>query len=523
MSTTVTAFEGHRRIASGELSAVAVAAKAVVDRAGGGSVLIFDDRTSAQVEIDFRGSVEDLRARLTAATPLQEPARRGRPKLGVTAREVTLLPRQWEWLNTQPGGASATLRRLIDQARKQDAGAEVVRAARDALYRFMHAIAGDVAGYEDALRALFAGQSEGFIAATANWPADVRDHAWRLAPMAFGFQPSPLDAAIPFDRRAAVQRAVDAAFPGQEISASAPVVGGASGARVFRLTLGDQDRLLRLEGARDALRDPARQYACMKIAAAAGVAPRLIYADVQDGVAITDFIQVSPPDPSVSRESRLRAIGQAIATLHAAPRFPGLVDVVDGVAAVIAQAEALNAMPKAGTERMRRLFAELARIYPRDPADQVSSHNDLNPTNLLFEGERVWIVDWESAFAADRYMDLAAVANFFAADETEEEQVLEAYFGAVLSDHHRAKLVVMQQLNRLFYAAMLLSAAVAAQPDLKLTPADLDTPRYSLIRAEAASIATTAGKARFACAFLNEADHACASLRFAWAVERLNA
>lgn len=142
--------------------------------------LIFDDATGKPVDVDLRGSPEEVRARL-------EPAARGpgRPKLGVTAREVTLLPRHWDWLAAQPGGASVTLRRLVEEARRGGGGKERRRQAQDAAYRFMSAMAGDAPGYEEATRALYAGDGARFEAQTQAWPADVRDHARRLAADAF--------------------------------------------------------------------------------------------------------------------------------------------------------------------------------------------------------------------------------------------------------------------------------------------------------------------------------------------------
>jgi hypothetical protein len=189
---SVTAFQGSRRIASGTLIDVAIAAKAAMaERAD--AVLIFDDSSSEVLEVDFRGSEHDVRARLAPAAQ-QEVALgrgRGRPKLGVVAREVTLLPRHWDWLAAQSGGASATLRRLIDEARRSAAGER--RRAQTSLYRFMTTMAGDAAGYEDAIRALFAGDRSRFDALTEDWAPDIRDHAWRLAPAAFGEPPLALD------------------------------------------------------------------------------------------------------------------------------------------------------------------------------------------------------------------------------------------------------------------------------------------------------------------------------------------
>ncbi|WP_025413074.1 DUF2239 family protein [Gemmatirosa kalamazoonensis] len=184
-----TAFEGTRRIASGALGEVALATKAVVERGPTGPVLVFDDDTSEPIELDLRGSDEDVLRRLAPPPPPAEEPKAtrgpGRPRLGVVAREVTLLPRHWEWLAAQPGGASVALRRLVDEARRDREPADRLRAAREAAYRFMSAMAGDAPGFEEATRALFAGDRVRFTAQTADWPSDVRDHARRLAAAAF--------------------------------------------------------------------------------------------------------------------------------------------------------------------------------------------------------------------------------------------------------------------------------------------------------------------------------------------------
>lgn len=99
-------------------------------------------------------------------------------------REVTLLPRHWEWLSAQPGGASVALRKLVEAARKDPR--ERARASRDSAYRFLTTLAGDAAGFEDAVRALYAGDRGAFETHTATWSADVRDHALRLAEPGFG-------------------------------------------------------------------------------------------------------------------------------------------------------------------------------------------------------------------------------------------------------------------------------------------------------------------------------------------------
>ena len=168
-----TAFAGHRLIASGAPREIVAAVKAAVE--AGESVLVFDDEDARPVEFDLRG---DLAAVLARLEPAEEPKRGpGRPKLGVTAREVTLLPRHWDWLAGQPGGASVALRKLVEARLRDSEGPDRVRKGREAAYRFMTAVAGDLPGYEEATRMLFAGDAAGFEAAVARWPVGVSTRA----------------------------------------------------------------------------------------------------------------------------------------------------------------------------------------------------------------------------------------------------------------------------------------------------------------------------------------------------------
>ena len=180
-----TAFAGTRLFRHGPLAEVALAMKAAIE--AGENVLVFDDASGRLIDLDLRGGDAEILARLdipsSPATPVPNaPAKgRGRPKLGVVAREVTLLPRHWDWLAAQPSGASATLRRLVDEARRRDAPQQQQRAAQTAAYHFMQALAGDLPDYEEATRALFADDRAGLEQMTAGWPPDVRTHTLRLA------------------------------------------------------------------------------------------------------------------------------------------------------------------------------------------------------------------------------------------------------------------------------------------------------------------------------------------------------
>ncbi|HEX9082928.1 MAG TPA: DUF2239 family protein [Holophagaceae bacterium] len=184
ISTTLsTAFVGSRRLATGPLGEVALAVKAHLDGGQAGSVLVFDDETGQVIDLDLRGTPDEVIARLSPpAVPSPElPRGRGRPKLGVVAREVTLLPRHWEWLNAQPGGASVALRKLVEEARKSGAASDGVRQAQERAYQFMAAMVGDAPGFEESLRALYQANAEAFDVHTRSWPADVREHALALA------------------------------------------------------------------------------------------------------------------------------------------------------------------------------------------------------------------------------------------------------------------------------------------------------------------------------------------------------
>ena len=211
LDTPCSVFQSGRCLASGRLSEVALPMKAALDASARSlqapPVLLLDDTTAEVIDLDWRGTPKEVLARLkvmlattpdpatagmsdepdnAAPAPGAAPARGpGRPKLGVVAREVTLLPRHWDWLATQPGGASVALRKLVEVARRDSETRDRVRHASAVAYRFMSTIAGHEAGFEEASRALFAGDQAGFDVLIAGWPVDVQHHLKRLAADAF--------------------------------------------------------------------------------------------------------------------------------------------------------------------------------------------------------------------------------------------------------------------------------------------------------------------------------------------------
>lgn len=185
------AFDGTTKISHGTPNQVATEVKTYVDAYPHSEVLVFDAITSQQLDMDAPGSLRVALHSLPIEQPTREsesstqelsPAKSvGRPKLGVTAKEVTLLPRHWDWLTRQPGGASVALRKLVEQAQRANKDVDRMRVARDAAYKFMNAMAGNEPGFEEATRALFAGNLIALRSLTEAWPKDIRDHSLLLA------------------------------------------------------------------------------------------------------------------------------------------------------------------------------------------------------------------------------------------------------------------------------------------------------------------------------------------------------
>jgi hypothetical protein len=184
--------DGIECVDSGSPSEVARAVAQLLQQRPDARILAFDESSSEPVELDALMRAMPAAEPASAGTPGQAeaaPRARGRPRLGVVSREVTLLPRHWEWLNAQPGGASVALRRLVDEARIAGAGRERQRLAQESAYRFMSAIAGDRPNFEEASRALFAGDLDRLAELVGAWPGDVKNHLLRLADAASGSIP----------------------------------------------------------------------------------------------------------------------------------------------------------------------------------------------------------------------------------------------------------------------------------------------------------------------------------------------
>ncbi len=179
-----TAFAGNKKVGSGHLLSVVEKSLEYLKKNKEAEIELFDNQTSELVEIDLRRKSETLLERLQAEMERQNPEKKvgpGRPKLGVVSREIGLLPNQWEWLATQPGGASVTLRKLVEEARKKSRVKDEIRQSQNATYKFMTTKAGDFPNYEEALRSLFANDRKTFDRMVQTWPKDIREHIDFLA------------------------------------------------------------------------------------------------------------------------------------------------------------------------------------------------------------------------------------------------------------------------------------------------------------------------------------------------------
>jgi len=267
---------------------------------------------------------------------------------------------------------------------------------------------------------------------------------------------------VPDHRQSAVARALLAAFGQPTPDQIVPLTGGLSGAQVFRITVDAVDHVLRLDSPQDNMVPAPVWYETMQIAARHGLAPGVRHADASDRVMILDFI---PPrslatEFTGSRQDLMGLFGSRLSRLHQTPGFPFLVDYLDGVQSLLDGLVATGLFQPSVLEPVLDLYRDLVPVYRQDAPPLVASHNDLNPRNILFDGHQIWFVDWEAAFMADPYVDLAAVANVYAHSAEDREALLGAYFGRPAKGAETARLALMQLINHIFYGAVM-AAGVA--------------------------------------------------------------
>ncbi len=225
----------------------------------------------------------------------------------------------------------------------------------------------------------------------------------------------------------------------------------------------------------------ARHLTCMHAAADAGLAPRVRYASTEDRISITDFVEAAP----LSAPDALVRIPAALRTLHALPPFPDspfnttctfLLNKGPALDGFLEKFRASSILPANETEELLACHQQVAAVHSRLDPDLAPSHNDLfKPDNILFDGDRLWLVDWDAAFQNDRYADLAVVANMIVTNESEERIYLQAYFGEPPDEYQKARFYLMRQLAHMFYIMAFLTLGSSGKPLDRSEP----VPRYS--------------------------------------------
>jgi aminoglycoside phosphotransferase (APT) family kinase protein len=331
---------------------------------------------------------------------------------------------------------------------------------------------------------------------------------------------------IPADKRPAVARALSAAFGVSEFEDIRLLAGGLSAALVFRLVVRGTPYLLRIMMPWAGSVDPLRQFRILHAAAGAGLAPQIRYTHAEDRILITDFVTAQPFPRDMAAH-----LAPLLRRLHALPDFPrmqaqaasaGPTRYVDWVAGLVQRLGAAKLLPAELTAELFRQQAEVLRVYPHDAADFVACHNDLKPQNMVFDGTRLWLIDWEAAFLNDRHADLAMTANFFVPDDAAEAAYLAAYFGAPVDDERRARFFLIRQTMHLAYAAFLLP--LAAKAGATITP-DLDAPDFHEFHrrlvANEIEMKTAGERVQYAKVHLNAALRNLRSPRFAESLARV--
>ncbi|MBS1946627.1 MAG: phosphotransferase [Bacteroidetes bacterium] len=258
---------------------------------------------------------------------------------------------------------------------------------------------------------------------------------------------------IPGTKLNAVKYALKEAFGTDEFSGIKQVTIGLSSALIFRITVKERPYLLRVIMRDDAMADPSHYFDNMKLAANAGIAPRILYLSTADRISITDFINAAP-FPLGRAKTMLPAL---LKRLHSLPRFPFRLNYIDTMDVYAQKIRAEKILPRAISDELFDVYSRAKNAYPISSEDMVSCHNDLKPENIIFDGERPWLVDWEAAFLNDRYLDLAVVANFVIRKGEDEADFLKNYFGSEAGGYHCARLFLMRQLLHMAYVSMFIS------------------------------------------------------------------
>jgi aminoglycoside phosphotransferase (APT) family kinase protein len=326
---------------------------------------------------------------------------------------------------------------------------------------------------------------------------------------------------IPEAKNAAVVHALREAFGATEFEDIRMLADGFTSTRVFRIVVRGCPYLLRVCMRTDGRNEPTRQFACMKIAAEAGLAPRIWYTNIEDRISIIDFIEARP----LPLTEAVVLVARTLQSLHASPGFPKVANEFDTAPTFLLRSsvlrdgfiqrfQAAKILPESETEELLQLYARVAGVYSPHDSDMVASHNDLKPPNMLFDGERLWLIDWEAAFLNDRYNDLAVMANFVVTNGAEEEIYLRTYFGEEAGEYRLARFYLMRQIVHMFYAMVFMLLGSSGKPIESKAPVPDFRDFHNRIWTEQVSLDSSETKVQFGRVHMNQLLQNARTARF---------
>lgn len=324
--------------------------------------------------------------------------------------------------------------------------------------------------------------------------------------------------AIPTERIAAIETVLVKVFNTTDVTSISLLAGGLSGSAVYKIVISGRPYVLKLTSPNNTTEIPGS----LALAAAAGIAPALIYEDKLEGIVISDFIDNKPVRGIFAPDKLVAELGRAIKTVHETPYNDEGKDLFETVDGMIEQFRKTNMLSGALFDECFQHYETIRSRYPRTASDKVFSHNDLNPSNILCDGERIWIIDWDVAYLNDRYVDLANAANFFVQTKEQESALLNAYFNGAVDDHKMTRFYVMRQVCRIIYSLLMFQLALQQKPagyehDQQMEGNDLRA-FGSLMALGKLSLAEYEGQFMYGKALFNEAVHQMRTPRFADAI-----
>ena len=270
---------------------------------------------------------------------------------------------------------------------------------------------------------------------------------------------------IPENKIGEVRAALQSTFGAATYEDIGQLTTGLSNAQVFRIVVKGRPYLLKIART-DSLSDPTLYYySCMKPAAEAGIAPKVWYAGIENGISITDYVELKP----FPLGEAITGLAGVLSRLHSISPFSKTIHALDSFNMFAHRFREARILPGSETETLFQELGKIGHVYPRNEDDLVPSHNDLKPENILYDGSRVWLSDWEAAFNNDRYSDLSIVANFVVADESDEKVFLSHYFRRNATEYERARFYLMRQIMHMSYVTVFL--VIVAAKGIKI---DLD-------------------------------------------------